>query len=122
VQRIRIRLNALSTDSNAVNAPSYPSQAIEANPANSIEMTSFTGYQGCRHALSIVCSGFSPQLWTERKMSVFRLFYRLLDRGKSPTRRGSLKSFAEAPAKLSAHVFRHMGFQPVPVLEKGAKR
>jgi hypothetical protein len=35
VQRIRIRLNAFSVDSVAVNAPSYPAIAVEANPGKS---------------------------------------------------------------------------------------
>jgi hypothetical protein len=43
VQRIRIRSNALSTDSNAANAPSYPSRAVEANPANTIEIAHLMG-------------------------------------------------------------------------------
>jgi hypothetical protein len=41
VQRIRIRLNAFSVDSVAVNAPSYPAIAVEANRANAIEMVNF---------------------------------------------------------------------------------
>jgi hypothetical protein len=41
VQRIRIRLNAFSVDSVAVNAPSYPAIAVEANPADAAEHGSF---------------------------------------------------------------------------------
>jgi hypothetical protein len=61
VQRIRIRSNALSTDSNAANAPSYPSHAVEANPANTIEMANSMGHRIRRHVLSAICRDFGSQ-------------------------------------------------------------
>src|ERR1700704_5294381 len=75
VQRIRIRSNALSTDSNAANAPSYPSRAVEANPANTIEMAHSTRYRVRRHVLSAIGCDFSLQWRTEGRGGVSQHFH-----------------------------------------------
>jgi hypothetical protein len=84
VQRIRIRSNALSTDSKAANAPSYPSRAVEANPANTIEMTRSTGYRVRRHVrlcsiASTLVSNSTPNALSQRS-AIFHIEEKCLHR------------------------------------------
>src|ERR1700682_449951 len=71
VQRIRIRSNALSTDSKAANVPSYPSDAVEANPANTIEMANSLGHRIRRLVLWAI-AGTSARSGEWRNAEEFR--------------------------------------------------
>src|SRR4030081_569803 len=82
VQRIRIRSNALSTDSNAANAPSYPSRAVEANPANTIEMA----HSGCRRSGPNAIFHIEEKCSHRRHLVCDRLNAKITDARRHPKR------------------------------------